>query len=108
MEIRQSEKYAGNDWWDWSVWLEGTDAELDAVSYVEWRLHPTFPDPVRRATNRQSKFRLDTGGWGTFVIQAVIYMKTGSDVQGALRSGRPERLRHQLKLQYPDETPARA
>jgi transcription initiation factor IIF auxiliary subunit len=98
MEIRQSAKYAGNDWWDWSVWLEGTDAALDAVSYVEWRLHPTFPDPVRRVTNRQSKFRLDTGGWGTFVIQSVIYMKTGS----------PERLRHELQLQYPDETPARA
>ena len=98
MEIRQSEKYGGNDWWDWSVWLEGTDAELDAVSYVEWRLHPTFPDPVRRVANRQSKFRLDTGGWGTFVVHAVISMKTGST----------ERLRHQLQLQYPDDTPARA
>jgi len=98
MEIRQSEKYVGNDWWDWSVWLEGTDVELDAVSYVEWRLHPTFPDPVRTVTNRQSKFRLDTGGWGTFVVHAVVGTKTGST----------ERLRHQLQLQYPDDTRAPA
>ena len=98
MEIQQTEKYAGDDWWDWSVWIESSDAELDNVSHVEWRLHPTFPDPVRKVSDRQSKFRLDTGGWGTFVVHAVVYMKTGS----------VERLRHQLQLVYPDDTPAPA
>jgi transcription initiation factor IIF auxiliary subunit len=98
MEIRQSERYVGNDWWDWSVWVEGTDAELDDVSQVEWRLHSTFPDPVRTVTNRQSRFRLDTGGWGTFVVRAVIHTKSGG----------VERLRHELQLHYPDGTATQA
>jgi transcription initiation factor IIF auxiliary subunit len=96
MEIRQSQSYVGNDWWNWSVWIEGADEELDAVSYVEWRLHPTFPEPVRTVNLRQSKFRLDTGGWGTFMIHAVVYMKSGDS----------QRLRHQLELHYPDSTTA--
>lgn len=98
MEIRQSETYLGNDWWDWSVWIDGSDAELDDVSHVEWRLHPTFPDPVRRVTDRVSKFRLDTGGWGTFVVHAVVHTKSGT----------PHRLRHQLQLHYPGGSSAPA
>jgi len=92
MVIRQSEKYKGDDWWAWSVWLDGTEAELDGVARVEWRLHPTFPNPVRIVADRASKFRLDTGGWGTFVVHAVVHRKAGST----------ERLRHSLELNYPD------
>ena len=92
MKIQQSQTCVGNDWWNWSVWLEGSPAELDAVEFVEWRLHPTFPDPVRRITDRETKFRLDTGGWGTFHVQASVQ----------LRSKESLRLRHELELHYPD------
>jgi transcription initiation factor IIF auxiliary subunit len=94
MEIHQSENYRDGDWWDWSVWLRGTQAELASVEYVDWRLHPTFPDPVRRIKNRKSKFRLDTGGWGTFPVQALVRLKSGEVL----------RLSHELKLHYPDGT----
>ena len=92
MKIEQSEHYTGDDWWSWSVWLEGTDAELDAVDYVEWRLHPTFPEPVRIVRDRATNFRLDTGGWGTFRVQAAVHLKSKESV----------RLRHELALHYPD------
>jgi transcription initiation factor IIF auxiliary subunit len=92
MHIAQSEKYVGDDWWNWSVWLEGSPAELDSVVDVEWRLHPTFPNPVRRVTNRKTNFRLDTGGWGVFPIHASVNLKGGG----------VEKLRHYLELHYPD------
>jgi transcription initiation factor IIF auxiliary subunit len=98
MEIRQSESYSGDDWWQWSVWLDGTTEELDAVEYVDWHLHPTFPQPVRRVTDRSSKFRLETGGWGAFRVSAVATLKSGESV----------RLRHALELHYPDDTPTEA
>jgi transcription initiation factor IIF auxiliary subunit len=45
--IRQTASYAGSDAggerWNWSVWIDGPDAELDQVESVEWVLHPTFP-----------------------------------------------------------------
>jgi hypothetical protein len=47
MEIHQSEQYVGDNYWKWSVWIEGPSEELDAVEFVEWQLHPTFPTKHR-------------------------------------------------------------
>jgi hypothetical protein len=62
------------------VWVEGPEAELDAVEMVRYTLHPTFPDPVRTVTDRQTAFKLDAIGWGEFTIQAQIIRKDGGVV----------------------------
>ncbi len=95
LKIAQSAKYLETDWWSWSVWIEGTDKDLDQIVNVEYTLHPTFPDPVRIKTTRKNKFKLSTGGWGVFPIYARVFKKDGSVV----------RLQHTLKLHYPDGTP---
>jgi transcription initiation factor IIF auxiliary subunit len=92
MEIRQSESYVGDNWWNWSVWIEGSNEELDRVEYVEWRLDPTFSNPVRRVEDRGTNFRLETGGWGVFMIHAFARRKDGTT----------EQMRHYLELHYPD------
>jgi len=92
LKIQQSERYEGDDWWKWAVWVDGSERILDSIEYVEWTLHPTFPDPIRKVTNRLQKFRIETGGWGVFQIRAVARTKDGNSI----------RLRHQLSLHYPD------
>jgi len=92
--IEQWEKYEGEDWWKWAVWVEGRDEALDLIEFVEWTLHPTFPNPIRKIHDRASKFRLATGGWGVFQIVARAQMKNGQQAK----------LRHYLKLHYPDGT----
>jgi transcription initiation factor IIF auxiliary subunit len=94
LAIRQSEKYEGDDWWKWAVWLEGPDEALNSIEFVEWILHPTFRDPVRRNADRAHKFRLETGGWGAFRIIARVQT----------RDGKQTKLHHHLKLHYPDGT----
>jgi transcription initiation factor IIF auxiliary subunit len=96
--IEQSEQFEGEDWWKWAVWIEGPDEALDRIDFVEWTLHPTFPDPVRRIRDRESKFCLKTGGWGVFPILARVQ----------LNDGRQIKLHHYLKLHYPDGTPTNA
>jgi len=90
--IRQTASYAGDTGgekrWNWSVWIDGPDAELDQVESVEWTLHPTFPHPVVLVTQRQSKFRLDQNGWGEFEIKANVKAK----------DGRQQHLTHRLRL----------
>ena len=101
LEIAQNYEYVGNDRWDWSVWLDGDDAELDAVEAVEYHLHPTFPDPVREVKNRNTRFRLDCSGWGVFELNARARLTDGSVVH----------LTHMLELFYPegtDDTPEEA
>jgi transcription initiation factor IIF auxiliary subunit len=92
LEIRQWEHYEEDDWWNWAVWVDGSDESLDQVEYVEWTLHPTFPHPIRKVTNRAEKFRLETAGWGGFPIIARVQTKDGNSF----------RLRHHLSLHYPD------
>ena len=98
MKIAQDQQYHGGDWWTWSVWLEAPAGELDQVQKVTWRLHPTFPDPVKELTNRDEQFKLTTSGWGTFKVKADVAMKDGTVVK----------LHHQLELIYPDGRPTLA
>lgn len=89
LTIAQSSKYRGSDYWDWSVWIEGTPAALSAIKQVLWLLHPSFTNPSVARTDPKTKFRLDTAGWGTFELFAEV----------APKHGRPFRLRHSLQFQ---------
>lgn len=98
MRIEQDQQYEGEDWWKWSVWIEGSAPELAEVEKVIWRLHPTFSDPVRERTDPADGFRLSTAGWGTFRVTADVQM----------RNGTINKLQHDLELHYPrDGRPAR-
>ena len=92
MRIKQTEKYEGQDWWKWSVWIDGQD--LNNVEQVTWKLHPSFPQPERVISDPGSKFRLDTAGWGTFLVRADVKLKDGTNRE----------LEHELELHYPDGT----
>lgn len=88
IQIEQSCAPAGKDHWKWSVWLDGTEQELDSVDHVVYTLHPTFPEPVRRIAERETAFRLYSAGWGEFMIHAAVHY----------RDGRVEKLDHWLYL----------
>jgi transcription initiation factor IIF auxiliary subunit len=94
LRIEQGFKYQGEDWWKWWIWIEGSEAELDQVDHVVYMLHPTFPNPVRTIKERSTKFRLETAGWGVFLIRAKVMLKQGKEIS----------LSHQLVLEYPDGT----
>lgn len=90
--VEQSYDYVGDDYWDWNVWIESNDPKkLDNIDSVTYRLHRTFPNPVRTIRDRKSKFRLGTSGWGTFTIYIVINLKDESVVE----------LKHNLILKRP-------
>lgn len=88
LRLKNSSAWQGKDRWKWSVWVEGKQESLEQIEHVEYILHPTFPEPERLITNRASKFKLESKGWGEFMIHANIITKTG----------RTLRLNHWLKL----------
>jgi transcription initiation factor IIF auxiliary subunit len=94
LTIEQGFEYQENDWWKWWVWLDGSDEALDQVDHVIYKLHSTFPDPVRTVKDRSSKFRLDSAGWGGFVIRAKVVHKNKQVTV----------LKHELELRYHDGT----
>lgn len=62
--VAQNQKYEGDNWWKWSLWIGGSSEDPDAIEAVTYRLHSTFPEPIRTVTDRASKFQLRCSGWG--------------------------------------------
>ena len=91
-EIQQNYKYIGEDYWDWSVWIEAIDSALDKIDNVIYNLHYTFPKPVRTIDTRENKFKLETSGWGGFTIYALVNFKDKTVLE----------LEHELELFYPN------
>lgn len=91
-KVEQGYNYAGEDYWYWWVWIEGSAADLDKIDNVVYNLHYTFPDPVKTITTRENKFRMATAGWGTFTIYIRLNFKDKSVIE----------MKHNLQLQYPD------
>jgi transcription initiation factor IIF auxiliary subunit len=66
--------------WEWTVYLQGSEDVLNRVQCVEYTLHPTFADPIRRVCSRgrgSQAFPLMGRGWGTFKIRLRVFLKDG-------------------------------
>lgn len=113
IQIKQQTVLKGKDWWEWAVWLDGDKKELDAIDHVVYTLHPTFPIPVVHISDRKTKFRLDSSGWGEFTIYLQIHQKDGSttkrehylELKGS--DGRAPRTRKKLNVKPSSSEPAR-
>ena len=68
-------------YWNWSVWVEATDDDLDDIDHVLYILHSTFKHPYREVYERETNFKLDSSGWGVFNIKIKIYLKNGDTVK---------------------------
>ncbi|MGO7658253.1 pYEATS domain-containing protein [Rhizobium ruizarguesonis] len=94
--IAQDFEYVSKDYWRWWAWIEGDRAELDVVKEVTWILHSSFKRPRIATTQRSDKFRLETAGWGTFLLRAEV----------VLADGEKRLLKHNLRLEYPESSEA--
>ncbi|HTB07718.1 MAG TPA: pYEATS domain-containing protein [Bacteroidia bacterium] len=94
LKLRNSWKYIGDEKWEWNAFIDdGNTGELNEVDNVEYILHPTFRNPIRKIIDRRSKFELKTSGWGTFELKAFVYKKDGSKIK----------LTHEVKLEQNPE-----
>lgn len=92
LALSNTARAVGDDRWDWTVFLQAPPQVLGRVKCVEYTLHPTFPNPVRRVCDRGTgarAFALNSNGWGEFTIRAKVTFK----------DGRTQGLEYWLKLQ---------
>ncbi|MBI3694676.1 MAG: hypothetical protein HY238_07525 [Acidobacteria bacterium] len=71
-------RYRGDGRWDWTVYIRAPSEVLKRINCVEYKLHPTFPDPVRKVCamgDEQYAFALSSNGWGTFEIPITVFFK---------------------------------
>ncbi len=63
--------------YDWCVFLDEEIEMLNDVAYVKYYLHPTFSNPEREISDRDSKFALYSNGWGNFTINIEVVCVNG-------------------------------
>ena len=59
----------------WCLFVEADAATLRQIDAVEYTLHPTFENPVRRITDPANCFMMETTGWGGFRIAIRVFVK---------------------------------
>jgi hypothetical protein len=80
LKVKQSVTPHDEGRWNWSLWLDGPEEELDEIEYVEYILHPTFPKPVQKISDRSTNFRFDARGWGEFSVKVRVHREDDDEV----------------------------
>src|SRR6516165_7227020 len=58
-KISNTSTYAGAGRWDWTIFVDADPNTLEQIDCVEYTLHPTFPNPVRKVCSQpETKFAL--------------------------------------------------
>jgi transcription initiation factor IIF auxiliary subunit len=70
----------GSGRYSWTVFIKASNETLNSIEYLEYTLHPTFPDNVRTSKSRENGFSISTNGWGEFLIYVRIHFYNGVDV----------------------------
>jgi transcription initiation factor IIF auxiliary subunit len=73
-----TEKKYDDDWYEWCIFVDSPAPVVNEIEFVEYRLHPTFPDPIREIRDFSHRFVLMSSGWGTFTVHARVRFKDGS------------------------------
>ncbi len=98
IRLKNTSEYLGKegktDWWEWTAFIESAEPkELEEIDYVEYRLHPSFSNPVVWAIRgREAGFPLERKGWGSFLLRAKIVYKDKTKPSTLLE--------HKLELEY--------
>lgn len=71
----------GQDWFEWKVYVDEPKDVLQRIEAVEYLLHRTFPNPLRKVTNANTKFALSSSGWGEFNIFITVFFKNGARLE---------------------------
>ncbi len=77
-KIKNTSTYVGSGCGDWTVFVDADPDTLRQINCVEYTLHPTFPNPVRKVCGHpETKFALSSNGSGTFAVKVRIQYKDG-------------------------------
>jgi transcription initiation factor IIF auxiliary subunit len=72
-------KQRSHEFFRWRVFVDESPDVLSQIKEVEYLLHPTFPEPQQVRSSPETKFSLETSGWGEFPIRITIRYKDGRE-----------------------------
>ena len=77
MKVVNTYEELQENWYSWTVSIQGTDQELSQIKYVTYLLHESFPSSEIVGTDAKNNFARTLAGWGEFLLRAEAVMKSG-------------------------------
>lgn len=70
------ETKGSTSWWRWTAFIKADGgSDLYEIKYVEYQLHSSFKNPIKRVRNPTGGFVLTMKGWGIFQLKARVVFK---------------------------------
>lgn len=76
IEVSHTSTYAGSGRYRWTIYIKAEPSVLNRIDYVEYRLHPTFHDPLRKVKGPKSgsyPFSTSDVALDTFNVGVTVY-----------------------------------
>ncbi|MCF7973303.1 MAG: hypothetical protein K9N55_05780 [Phycisphaerae bacterium] len=83
----------GKEHYHLGIWIEGEERELEHIVLVEYELHPSFKNRIRKSSNRKNGFSITIWTWGIFNIHIRLH-----DCMGKIRE-----MDHKLAYELPPD-----
>jgi transcription initiation factor IIF auxiliary subunit len=80
LNVENTAKYTDGHY-SWTVFIVGDENILQNIDYVQYNLHPSFPNPVQVVRARGSKcaFAFSSTSWGEFSVHVKVRFKDGNE-----------------------------
>ena len=75
MKVENTYQKKRDDWYTWTISIQGSAQELSQIKKVTYMLHETFPNRQIVSTNPANNFARTVSGWGEFLVRVEITMK---------------------------------
>ena len=80
IRVDNTAKYSSGRY-TWTIFLVADDATLNSIDYVQYTLHPSFPNPVQppiKDRGGKCAFALSSESWGEFEVKVKIGFRNGT------------------------------
>ena len=99
-EVVNSANYAGSGKYNWTLFILAPKRQLDKISYVEYTLHPSLPNPIRKAYDPDSNFSIDGFAYAEFDVYVLVMNKNGEGIYVTHRLTLREKSIEDIKTEY--------
>ena len=84
MKLLNDYRQLRDNWYSWTIRIDGTEGELSKIDQVTYILHKSFPNNRLVSKDPTNQFEMTFQGWGEFLVKAEILLRDKTKSFGEL------------------------
>ena len=84
LQFKTTTEKLSNNWYGWETELVPESLRSKEVDHVEYILHPSFANRIRRRERSDTNYRLNLEGYEGFSLHVNVYFENQDEVSGII------------------------